>query len=173
MEDFVSAAYAKKEMKVADELYLALALLHQEQPDMAAFTVDEVIRRAEQEGFGSRPESLRAHAHGHAAANLPPGKNGRYRLLFKQEDGRVRLLRASDYVHPDRHLKLYPELQDIPEKYHQLVAWAKKVSEQGAYDANTRDGWLAGLRQLRGLGRDAWRGVNPDEYVRNLREGWE
>jgi hypothetical protein len=96
----------------------------------------------------------------------------RYRLLFKQEDGRVRLLRASDYVHPDRHQKFYPELRDIPEKYHELVAWAKKRSEQGAGDARG-SGWLAGLHQLRGLGRDAWRGVDPDDYVRNLREGWE
>jgi hypothetical protein len=169
----MATAYAKSELKVADELYLALALLHREQPEADAFTVDAVVRRAAQEGFGARPESLRAHAHGHAAANLPPGRNGRYRLLFKQEDGRVRLLRAADYIHPDRHQKLYPELQDIPEKYHELVEWAKKRSEQGGADVDGRGGWLAGLRQLRGLGRDAWRGVDPDEYVRNLREGWE
>jgi hypothetical protein len=170
----MATAYAKSELKVADELYLALASLHREQPDADAFTVGEVVRRAAQEGFGARPQSLRAHAHGHAAANLPPGRNGRYRLLYKQEDGRVRLLRASDYIHPDRHQKLYPELQDIPEKYHELVAWAKKRSEQGAKDADVSGGgWLAGLHQLRGLGRDAWQGVNPDEYVRNLREGWE
>jgi hypothetical protein len=101
-------------------------------------------------------------------------KNNRYRLLYKREDGRVRLLRASDYVHPDRHLKFYPELQDIPERYHALVEWGKKYSEQ-AVDSGSSGGesWLAGLHQLRGLGREAWRGVNADDYVRNLREGWE
>jgi hypothetical protein len=139
---------------------------------MEAFPVGEVVKRAAQEGFAARPASLSAHAHGHAAANLPPGKNMRYRLLFKQEDGRVRLLQGSDYVHPDRHQKFYPELRDIPEKYHELVAWAKERSERGTGDAGG-GGWLAGLHQLRGLGRDAWRGVDADEYVRNLREGWE
>lgn len=168
----MATTYAKSKVKVADELYLALALLHREQPDVDAFSVDEVIKRAAAEGFAARPESLRAHAYGHAAANLSPGKNGRYRLLFKQEDRRVRLLRANDYVHPDRHQKLYPELSDIPEKYHELVEWAKRRSEQEAKDPGGR-GWLVGLHQLRGLGRDAWRGVDPDEYVRNLREGWE
>jgi hypothetical protein len=168
----MTLAYAKSEMKVADELYLALALLHREQPQMEAFTVKEVVNRAAQEGFAARATSLSAHAHGHAAANLPPGKNMRYRLLFKQEDGRIRLLRSSDYVHPDRHQKFYPELRDIPERYHSLVEWAKKYSEQ-AMDSDVRGGWLAGLHQLRGLGRDVWRGVNPDEYVRSLREGWE
>jgi hypothetical protein len=173
MEADVGLAYAKAEMKVADELYLALALLHREQPQVDAFTVKEVVARAAQEGFEARPASLRAHAHGHAAANLPPGKNMRYRLLFKQEDGRVRLLRSSDYVHPDRHQKFYPELLEIPERYHPLVGWARKYSESPADSGAPGRGWLAGLHQMRGLGRDVWLGVNPDEYVRSLREGWE
>lgn len=28
------------------------------------------------------------------------------------------------------------------------------------------------LRQMRGLGRDAWRNVDADEYVRKERESW-
>lgn len=169
-------AYAKSAMKVADELYLTLALLHREQPDREAFTVDELVQRARQEGFAARPDSLRAHAHGHAAANLAPGKNGRYRLIFKQEDRRIRLLRAGDYIHPDRHQKLFPEMADIPERYRELVEWAKHRWERSnGNDAGEpgSPGWLAGLHQLRGLGRDAWRGVDADQYVRELREGWE
>jgi hypothetical protein len=83
-------------------------------------------------------------------------------------------LRASDYVHPDRHQKLYPEVRDIPEKYHELVEWAKDLSKRPTDSHSTGGtGWLGGLHQLRGLGREVWRGVNPDEYVRGLREGWE
>jgi hypothetical protein len=169
-------AYAKTEMKVADELYLTLALLHREQPEREAFTVDEMVRRAREEGFAARADSLRAHAHGHAAANLAPGKNGRYRLIFKQEDRRIRLLRARDYIHPDRHQKLFPDKAEIPERYHELLEWAKvrwersKLTDTG--DTGSQ-GWLAGLHQLRGLGRGAWQGVDPDRYVRDLREGWE
>jgi hypothetical protein len=168
----MNLAYAKAEMKVADQLFLALALLHRERPDADAFTVDEVVRRASEEGFEARPASLRAHAHGHAAANLPPGKNGRYRLLYKQADGRVRMLHKNDAVHPERNRKFYPELNEIPEKYHALVAWARA---KGAEVSGVPSGesWLSGLRELRGLGRDAWQGVKADDYVRGLREGWE
>lgn len=29
-----------------------------------------------------------------------------------------------------------------------------------------------GILQLKGLGKEAWKGVDPDEYVASLREGW-
>jgi bifunctional DNA-binding transcriptional regulator/antitoxin component of YhaV-PrlF toxin-antitoxin module len=29
------------------------------------------------------------------------------------------------------------------------------------------------ILSLTGLGREIWEGVDPDEYVRNLREGWK
>lgn len=27
--------------------------------------------------------------------------------------------------------------------------------------------------RLQGLGKDIWKGIDPDAYVKNLREGWE
>ena len=27
--------------------------------------------------------------------------------------------------------------------------------------------------KLQGLGKDIWKGIDPDVYVKNLREGWE
>jgi hypothetical protein len=33
--------------------------------------------------------------------------------------------------------------------------------------------WLESLFEMEGLGREALAGVDPDEYVRKLREGWE
>jgi hypothetical protein len=30
--------------------------------------------------------------------------------------------------------------------------------------------WLQGLFELRGLGKEIWEGIDPDEYVRVLRE---
>ena len=38
----------------------------------------------------------------------------------------------------------------------------------GAEEAPRRD-----LRDLRGLGKDCWEGVDPEEYVRKLRSEWE
>jgi hypothetical protein len=47
--------------------------------------------------------------------------------------------------------------------------WQKKESGQ-----KTEPLWLAELHELRGLGREQqWRDVDPDEYVKSLREGWE
>lgn len=33
--------------------------------------------------------------------------------------------------------------------------------------------WLEGIFEMRGIGKELWRGEDPDEYVRKLREGWD
>jgi hypothetical protein len=168
-----SLTYAKEHIKVADELFLVLALLHREHPDEEAFPIGRILERATQEGLGinrSDQRSLRVHAYEHAAANVPPGRQGgRYRIAFRQEDGRIRLLRPSDYVHPDRHQKFYPDLNEIPERYHDLLDWAKKRWQTSEPPST---GWLKGLRELRGLGKSSWAGIDPDKYVQQLREDW-
>jgi hypothetical protein len=168
--------YTKHHVKVADELFLIVALLHRENPHAESFTIAEILERAEQEGLGTAradQRSLRQHAYEHAAANIAPGKQGgRYRMVFREENNHIRLLRGADYVHPDRHQKVRPNLDDIPEKYHELVRWAERwQKKEGLQKPGPR--WLAGLHELRGLGQELWQGVDPDKYVRNLREGWE
>jgi hypothetical protein len=169
-----SASYVKEHVKVADELFLILALLHKEHPEKETFSIGEILERATAEGLGSERQdqrSLRQHAYEHAAANVPPGKQGgRYRMVFRQPDNRIRLLQASDYVHPERHQKFYPDEREIPERYHELLHWAKERRE-GKTELPGR--WLQGLFELRGMGKEIWKGVDPDEYVRKLREDWE
>ena len=60
--------------------------------------------------------------------------------------------------------------QQQTKKYRELIEWSKQ-----RYGEENRggDGWLEGILQLRGLGKEIWRGVDPDEYVRELREGWD
>jgi hypothetical protein len=166
--------YQKAQLKVADELFLIVALLHREHPDQEAFEIGQILSRAKQEGLGahrSDQRSLRLHAYEHAAANVPPGKGGKYRLVFRERDNRIRLLNTSDYIHPDRHQKLFPAYEEVPEKYHELLDWAKRRSE-GQLEAGPNQ-WLEGLKRLKGKGKEIWRGIDPDAYVRNLREGWE
>ncbi len=171
-----TTTYAKDHVKVADELFLIVALLHREHPHANSFTIAEILDRAEKEGLGAScadQRSLRQHAYEHAAANMPPGKQGgRYRMVFREEDNRIRLLRQSDYVHPERHQKLRPSLDEIPERYHELVQWAERWQKKGG-ERKTGAKWLGGLHELRGLGRARWQGVDPDQYVRKMREGWE
>jgi hypothetical protein len=163
--------YKKGNIKVADELFIVLALLHREQPNKEAFEIREILDRARKEGLGEERDqrSLRLHAYEHAAANVSPrAVGGKYRMVFRQRDNRIRLLSPSDYVHPDRHQKFYPNYEEIPVKYHELLDWAKQRCEKGK-DAGSTD-WLQGLHRLKGLGKEIWHGVDPDAYVRSLRE---
>jgi hypothetical protein len=165
-------SYAKADVKVADELFLSVAMLHRELPERRSFTIPEILARASREGLGggrADQRSLKQHAYEHAAANVPPGQ-GRYRMVFREPDNTIRLLLRSDHVDPRRNGKQWPILEDIPEQYHELVAWAKK---RYASDASEPVRWLDGLFKLRGLGKEIWKGVDADEYVRGLREGWE
>jgi hypothetical protein len=79
-------------------------------------------------------------------------------------------LRSGDEVHPERTGKTWPDLEDVPPQYHELIEWAKQQYGTGS---QRRTRWLDGIFQLRGLGRELWRGEDPDGYVRKLRENWE
>lgn len=170
-----TTTYSKEHIKVADELYIAVALLHREHPDRDAFTIAEVLERAAAENLGasrSDQRSLRLHAYEHAAGNVAPGKvGGKYRIVFREPDNRIRLLRTSDQVHPDRHQKWHPEKSEVPVRYHNLLDWAWNWQSSAKFrrEAAAR---LPGLYRLKGLGKEIWKGVDPDAYVRNLRQGW-
>lgn len=58
-----------------------------------------------------------------------------------------------------------PERTDIPTSYHALLDWY----EREWAPTSRKDPLLA----LAGRHRDLWKAVNPDKYVRQLREGWE
>ncbi|HWF65795.1 MAG TPA: hypothetical protein VN670_00735 [Acidobacteriaceae bacterium] len=166
-----SKGYAKPEIKVADELFVAVALLEREHPEKDSFSVREILERAEKEningGSQQRP-GLKVHAYGHAVANLPP-HGGKYRILYKTSNGNLRLLRAGDDVHPERTQKIWPAPDELPAKYSELIDWAKQ-RYRAKPAATTR--WLEGIFQLRGFGKKLWAGEDPDEYVNKLREKW-
>jgi len=91
-------------------------------------------------------------------------------MLYATGGRTRRLLRSGDEVHPERTGKTWPDLEDVPPQYHELIEWAKQQFGKGS---QRRIRWLDGIFQLRGLGRELWRGEDPDEYVRKLRENWE
>ena len=83
-------------MLLADEVWLAAALLHREHPDREDFTVAEIVERARQEGLTPelRP-GVYVHALLHCVANRPPNP-ARYRMLVETAAGRRRLYRPGD-----------------------------------------------------------------------------
>jgi hypothetical protein len=155
-------------LRVADQVFIAVALLHREFPARADFTVNEIVDRALKE-FGPLRPGIRVHIYSHCVANKRPD-SGRYRMLYATGENTRRLLQAGDDVHPERAGKTFPDPDDVPPQYHELIAWARsRYSQSGAPSSR----WLEGVMQMRGLGRELWKGEDPDEYVRQLREGWE
>jgi hypothetical protein len=151
---------------VADEVWIATALLHREHPDRFDFTLSEIVARAEQEGVSEdhRP-GLRPHASRHCVANAPSSP-ARHRLLLETGRSTRRLFRPGDPYHPDRRSgKTHPQPDDLPLPYRGLVEWyLQEWARPSGRDP---------LLDLYGTWKDSLNGQSPDDYVRELREGWE
>jgi len=159
-----------QQLRVADEVWIAAALLHREHPKRQDFSIEEIVERAGKEARGAalRP-GFRVHVNQHCVANRPPNP-GRYRMLFETVPGRRRLFRAGDnYDRAREGAKIVPAREDIPSEYAALLDWYREWSRDNAEDRIKNDPLLA----LRGSGRKLWADEHADEYVRRLREGWE
>ena len=81
-----------------------------------------------------------------------------------------RLWRPGDAIHPKRAGgKSIPKKGEIPDEYDALIDWYHRTQPGHAHRRVSDDPIL----KLRGLGKEIWKGVDPDDYVRRLREGWE
>lgn len=180
------------EVSCAVEVFVAAALLHQENPGREEFTIQEIVNRAASENItGEMRSGVNVHASQHCVANKAPNP-GRHRMLFATGKHTRRLLLPGDEAHPGRTGKVFPDPGEVPEKYLSLLAWAKSRYESGSTqqkggagpkaergpDANSSDSktperWLESLFELEGLGKQYWKDVDPDDFVRKLREGWE
>lgn len=158
------------DLKVADEVWIATALLHREHPESSDFTVDEIMERVKKEGL-HRPlrPGVYVHAIQHCVANRRPNP-GRYRMLLETRPGYRRLFRKGDPYDPQREgAKTTPEREDLPHGYGGLLNWYYEWSAMTAGAAEEQDPLLA----LRGSGRHLWADEHADNYVRRLREGWQ
>jgi len=155
-------------MKASTQIYLAAALLHRERGIDAELEVGEVVARAEREGWGGvQPQTLRAHASTHCLATARPSP-AHLRMLTRTNRGRVRLFRQGDHFHAGRaDGPTEPALEDVPVELRPLVDWVRRASASPAES----DPLMALARRARQSG--IWKGINPDRYVRKLREGWK
>ncbi len=178
------AVSMKSSLKVADEVWIATALIHRENPDRPDFSIDEIVARAKKEALGEevavgigrrgtkgateralRP-GLYVHVVQHCVANRPPNP-ARYRMLYETAPGRRRLFRPGDSYHPAREgAKTVPNLEEMPNGYRELIGWYQD--------------WCAQMRpatdpllEMAGAGKTLWDDEPADKYVRRLREGWE
>jgi hypothetical protein len=173
------------EIRIADSVWLATALLHNEYPDRSDFSEAEIQARLLAEGLprGSHSNTLQAHVRSHCVANQPRSRKssdptklqgGAYRILYETRSGFRRLFRPGDDVHPDRwqirrESKAIPNREQVPEKYHWLLDWYAKWSGGPPPPDAVVDIENDPLLKLRGSGRHIWADEHADEYVENLR----
>jgi len=163
--------YTKTSIKVADEVFIATALLHKEFPDRVDFTQNEIVRRAERENlYGELRRGVSVHVSLHCVANKAPN-SCTYQMLYALPNGNRRLVLPGDDRHPGRVGKMFPDPEEVPIQYHDLILWARERYAGGKRLTPPR--WLDSIFQIFGSGKEIWKGVDPDEYVRDLRKDWE
>lgn len=158
-----------EELRVADEVWIATALLHRAHPDRVEFTVREIVDRANAEAVGPRRRSgVYQHAQTHCVANRKPAP-ARLRMLVATGKTTRRLYRPGDpYDHQREGGRSVPERDDLPPKYRDLLDWyEKEYAMTRSLEAESDP-----LLQLRGLGKEIWRNEKADAYVQRLREEW-
>ena len=157
-------------IRVADEVWIAAAVLHRSHPDRADFTINEIMRQAEfanVTGVSPLRPGVKVHVYLHCVANRPPNP-GRYRMLLETPARRRRLFRPGDPCHPLRTAgKSTPKYGEIPTRYGELIDWY--FAEYAAHaSSETQDPVLS----LRGLGKEIWADEATDDYIRRQRAGW-
>lgn len=165
-------AHAVK-LLVADEVWLVVAKMHQSHPDDEGFAPSKIIAEARKANLagGYRP-GISVHVHLHMVANVSPNP-ARYRMLFKLPGGDLRLYRPGDPAHPDRNGKMTPDRAQLPEEYGQYLDWYDKVYCGGRKGGPALPPKSSFIDRLSGLGKSVWRGTSADDYVSELRKGWE
>ncbi|HEX4029523.1 MAG TPA: hypothetical protein VHX20_04120 [Terracidiphilus sp.] len=172
-------------VRIADGVWIAVALLHNEYPERLDFSESEIQARFLSEGLprGSHSNTLPAHIGSHCVANWPRSRKsadptklqgGAYRILYETRSGFRRLFRPTDDAHPDRwqsrrESKSIPVREQIPEKYHHLLDWYAGWSQAAPRAIALEDLENDPLLRLRGSGRHIWADEHADEYVENLR----
>lgn len=154
-------------VRVADEVWVALALLHCENPSRTSFAAGEIRQRVEKEGIAPelRP-GVATHIGQHCVANTPP-KSGTYRMLLRLPDGSYRLYRPGDECHPQRKGKTTPHRSELPEPYRYLLDWYERE-----YRSNSGDRLIDPVLAMAGVGKDLWMEEGGDAFINRLRDEW-
>ena len=91
-----------RSIRVADEVWVATALLHREHPEAVDFSVADILARLARQGVhGSVRPGVYVSVVQHCVANVPPSP-GRWRLLTATARNRRRLFRPGDSFDPRR-----------------------------------------------------------------------
>lgn len=163
---------AASELRLADRIWLAVAMLQRVFPDRA-FSRAEIREELERSGLSkeTNPASVNAHLKQHLVANVP-ASTGKYTMLFETRVGFLRLYRPGDPIDPQRRsrrgAKSMPKREEVPSRYHDLLDWYEawigsgKPQKAPSYEDDP-------LIRLIGSGLHIWEDEHADQYVENLR----
>src|SRR5438477_13159671 len=115
-----------RQVRVADEAWIALALLHHNDLGQESFTAREILDRVKAEKVNTelRP-GIQAHIYLHNVANVAPN-SARYRMFYREANDTYRLFRPRDDFHPARRGKTKPAREEVPATYHYLLDWYER-----------------------------------------------
>ncbi len=156
------------ELKVADAVWIATALLHCEHPDHdeSGFPIEDIIRRVQRERLTRRQwPTIYQHVNQHCVANRKPDPN-RSRVLYSAGGRNRRLWRIGDPYDPARD-GAPSKPSHVPSKYAHLLEWYEHWNRK--YAGHAEDPLLA----LVGSGTHIWASEHADDYVNRLREEWK
>jgi hypothetical protein len=163
------------DFRLADRIWIAVALLHREFPYRDDFTKDEIRRKVSESGLATieeRKKSVNPHLKQHLVANEPPSTTKKYRMLFQTRNGNLRLYHPGDPIDDGRQYhqspKHVPRRDEIPAQYHPLLDWYEDWAQE-ASRVSPVDYEDDPLLRLRGSGKHIWADEHADEYVENLR----
>gem|GEM_PF-3448977 len=157
-----STSSQSEPLKVADAIWIATATLHQQSPNQEGFERRDIVEQVEKMNLLT-PFVFRTvwqHVDRHCVANREPKPN-RTRMLFDKGHGIRSLYKDSDYSVPLRKgAPTHPEWSSLPMEFKDLQRWYEEE-----WNASSVDPLLA----LEGT----WTFGHAEEYLRNLRQGWD
>ena len=157
-------------MKAADTVWVAAALLQRERGPDADMSVAEIVDRAA-ELNGVARSTLQTMASQHLVATARPSPD-RYRMLTAVGRGRRRLYREGDPYDVARTAgPTHPDASSLDDEFRDLVGWYEDAFREATPAVNRLDAMEDLIRYARESG--VWRGVAADQYVAELRAGWE
>jgi hypothetical protein len=164
-------AQEAKHILVADEAWVALAMLHRAHSGRQSFSAKEIIEQVKLEhAYPQLRPGVQAHIYQHNVANLEPN-SAQYRMFYRLEDDTLRLFRSGDHAYPSRKGKIVPNRFDLSEKYHVLLDWYEREYSRPRIRGG-QEGEHDPVLQMWGLGKEIWANTSADDHVASLRSGW-
>jgi len=158
-------------LTVADAVWVGMALLHIGRPAQDSFPKQDIVESVINHSLTNADvQSIKQHVNQHCVANCKPQPNRSRMLYATREKSHRRLFKPGidRYDSAREGSPTHPEWSVLPTEYVHLRDWYEKTWLRQR-SSPTVDPLLA----LIGAGSEIWKDEPADQYVANLRTGWE